>query len=261
MSRRFKLTLAYIGTAYHGWQIQPNRPTVQETVQLALSRFLQHEITLVGSSRTDAGVHALGQVAHFDSQTELSPFRLQKALSAHLPPDISVVSLAVVPASFHAQKQAILKDYTYYFYISPLPYAFWEPYAWGIPYTLDREAMAHAAAALLGKHDFRAFCASDSTAKTFTREVTAIEIRALTALPFLSHSGERPLYAIDVSGKGFLKFMIRNIVGTLVDVGHGKRSPESLKTILTSGDRTQDGPTAPARGLFLKRCYFKDEEA
>lgn len=254
--RRFKLTLAYIGTQYHGWQRQPKYLTIQQVVEETLAKFLGQSTPIVGASRTDAGVHALGQVAHFDSMTALSSERIKRALAAHLPADISVVAVEEVSSNFHAQKNAVLKHYAYYFYVSPTPYAFWEPYAWRIFVPLDIEAMQQASQALVGRHDFSAFCASDSTAKTFTREVTDIAFKNLTTLPFLGSAYPLPLYVCTVSGKGFLKFMIRNIVGTLVDVGRGQRPPDSIDATLSSCDRKQAGPTAPARGLFLERIIY-----
>lgn len=258
MTRRFKLTLAYQGTAYHGWQIQAaGKATIQQTVQDALSIVLKESIQIVGASRTDAGVHALGQVAHFDSATDEDPYRLRKSLSALVPTDISVVALEEVDFAFHAQESVQLKQYAYYVYLSPLPYTFWESYAWQLPPTLDIAAMQAALPPFVGRHNFLGFCASDSTAKTFEREVSAANIERIAALPFLGNADSLPLYAFRIAGKGFLKFMIRNIMGTLVEIGQGKRDTDSIQELLLKQDRRLAGPTAPAKGLFLEKIIYR----
>lgn len=256
--KRFKLTLAYRGTAYNGWQIQPNAQTIQGVVTKALESFLNEPITLVGSSRTDSGVHAADQVAHFDSTTLLDPFRMQTALAAHLPKDISVVELVQAPDGFHSQNSATHKHYAYFFYLSAVPYVFFDPWAWRVNSAISIEAMQDTAPALLGTHDFSAFCASDSTAKTFTRTITSIDIHPVDTRDHLGNDRSPPLYRIDVAGPGFLKFMVRNIVGTLVEIGLGLKDGRDLTRILTSGDRTQAGRTAPAHGLILKRIVYHD---
>ncbi len=226
-------------------------------MEKALSILLREKIRVVGTSRTDAGVHALGQVLHFDTAHAMPEGRLAYGLSSLLPQDISVVHVEAVSSDFHAQLNAVQKDYVYSLYISKTPYTFWDPYAWRVLPPLDTPAMQKAADCLIGRHDFRSFCAADATAKTFVRELKTLTIERAPHPPFSPPCGHAVLYAIRASGTGFLKFMIRNMVGTLVDVGRGRRSAESIPALLAACDRKKAGRTAPARGLCLEKITLQ----
>lgn len=241
---RIKLTLQYIGTHYSGWQVQPNGVTIQEILQKALSQILQEKITVVGSGRTDAGVHALAQVAHFDTIKDLSLFKICRGLNAILPKDISVLGAESVPRDFHAQLSAKSKTYAYQIWNHAIRNSFLQEYSWHMPYPLDIGRMQKAARYLVGEHDFKSFCAANSTAKTTVRRIKKIQI-----VP-------GPLIHFSITGSGFLKHMVRNIVGTLVEVGQKKRTPSDIKKILKSHDRRKAGRTAPAKGLFLVKVIY-----
>lgn len=254
---RFKLTIAYIGTAYKGFQRQLEVPTVQGALEIACEKIFNTPICIFGASRTDAGVHASGQVAHFDALTTLTPPRLLKAINTYLPPDISIVQVEEVDTAFHATFDALWKRYAYYFYISPVPYAPFENGAWRIPKALNIEAMNQAAAHLIGHHNFRSFTAADSTAKTFEREIYEVKIEHQETPPFPSNDLSPPVYRLEIRGKGFLKFMIRNIMGTLIEVGREKRSPAQFGELIALRDRRKAGSTAPAKGLFLEKIAYR----
>ena len=247
---RIKLTVQYKGTNYHGWQVQPNGVTIQEVLQKTLHRILNQKVNVIGSGRTDSGVHALAQVCHFDCDKDVETQKIILGLNSLLPVDISVVEAKVVSPTFHAQLSAKKKTYDYLLFNSKLRSPFLEDYVWRIPYSLDIKKMKQAAKLLVGEHDFRAFCASDSNAQTTTRKIYTISISV----------GERskvPLQIkISITGNGFLKHMIRNIVGTLVNVGRGKTTVLQFKKILKGRDRKKAGMTAPAKGLVLQAVVY-----
>lgn len=243
---RIKLILQYKGTHYHGWQVQPNGVTVQEVLQKALSKIYDRKMNVMAASRTDSGVHALGQVCHFDIEEGGATPPLQRGLNSLLPPDISVIAAEPVSDTFHAQKSAKKKIYEYRIHNSFLRSPFLHEYFWQIPYPLDVKKMKMAAKYLVGKHDFQAFCASGSSVKTTVRRVYGIVIS----------KSEGDLILITITGSGFLKQMVRNIVGTLTDVGRGKILPLQVKKILKSRDRRKAGPTAVAKGLILKSVIY-----
>jgi len=248
MPRNLKLTLEYDGTAYHGWQIQPNGVTIQETVQAVLERLTGVRPKVIASGRTDAGVHAEGQVAHFITDSALSCYDLRKGLNALLPDDIVIRDVEDVPEEFHARYSAAGKTYRYVILNRPFPSVFERNRCWHLTCVLDRGAMEAAARSLLGRHDFSGFQASDCCAKHPVREVRRLEI---------VREGE--WLRIYVTADAFLKHMVRNIVGTLVEVGRGKIKTERVEEVLEGRDRTKAGPTAPAKGLFLVSVeYGKD---
>lgn len=240
MERNLKLTIEYQGTRYHGWQIQPNGTSIQEKIEEVLERLTGHRPKVIGSGRTDAGVHAEGQVAHFRTQSHMDCKILQRGMNALLPGDIVILKVEEADEDFHALFSAKGKTYRYVILNRFHPSAFERHRCWHISRRLDWKVMREAAEPLIGLHDFSAFRASDCCAKNPVREVRGIEIRA-----------EDDWISIMVSANGFLKYMVRNIVGTLVEVGRGKMAPEDVQKILDSRDRTRAGPTAPARGLFL----------
>ncbi len=242
--RNIKLVLRYDGGAYSGWQAQRDRRTVQGTVTDTLEKIIGQPVRIFGSSRTDAGVHAHGQVAHFHTQTHLTCDILKQATNAELPHDIQVVSATEVPKSFHAIADAVRKRYRYVLDDGAPGDLFRRHYAWHIRKPLDADAMHRAAARLQGKHDFRSFETNYPNRTSSVRTILDIEVRRVN-----DQSGS--LVHIDVEADGFLYNMVRTIVGTLVNVGLGRHGENWLAEVLAAQDRTAAGMTAPAQGLFL----------
>lgn len=248
MSRRIKLTLAYDGTNYNGWQLQTRPPgvkTIQGTLEEKLKLITKEEIKVVASGRTDAGVHALGQVVHFDTTSTIPVERFPQALLSVLPWDIVPLKAEEVDENFHARYSTRWKTYRYTFDTGTMPHVFWRRYAYHYPHPLDRQAMAQAAQYLLGQHDFRSFCASGSSAKDFVRTIAACELR---------ENGQ--LLTLEITGNGFLYNMVRIICGTLLEIGRGKLQPEAMKEIIAAQDRKAAGPTVPAHGLCLLKVEY-----
>jgi len=239
---QLRLTVEYEGTAYQGWQVQPGGPTVQEVLERALATALREPVRVRGAGRTDAGVHACGQVAavrvrHVPPDLE----RLRRSLNALTPDDVAVRDIAVVDDAFDPRRHALSRVYEYRIWNAPAPSPFWRRHAWHVPLPLDVAAMEEAVAALAGEHDFAAFRGADAGPQRSTvRRVLETAVRA-----------DGPLLVYRIEATGFLKHMVRNIVGTMVEVGRGERSPSSMRDILESRDRTQAGPTAPPHGLLL----------
>ncbi len=235
-----KLTLEYDGTDYHGWQVQLGLPTIQGAMEETIKRVSGEEVRVTGAGRTDAGVHALGQVANFHTGKALEPLRWQQALNALLPPDIVVRGVEEAPEDFDARRSAKSKTYRYSILNRPYPSALDRRYLLHVPDPLDLGAMAEAVALLLGEHDFSAFRATGCTAATPVRRVS--EARFTT-------EGERLHFFI--TADAFLMHMVRIIVGTLVEVGTGKLTPAGFRDILKSCDRGRAGKTVPPHGLCL----------
>lgn len=245
---RFQITVAYDGTAYGGWQIQPNANTVQAELQAVLNRLGGGDVKVHGSGRTDAGVHARGQVAHFDFPRPFVPDALVRAMNACLPDDIRVTYAAIVADDFHARKSAIGKEYRYFIWNAPVMLPTERLYHLHMPEPLDLSRMQAATACLVGQHDFSAFSANPSR---FV-ETTVRTIRSLT----ISRVDER--IAIAVHGDGFLYKMVRSLAGWLIRVGRGEVSPEQTADILASCERTARVPTAPPQGLFLWQVEYAE---
>lgn len=245
--RTLRLVVAYDGTAYCGWQTQPNAPTVQGILTRAV-RALDPGARLTGASRTDAGVHALGQVASLATTTKISPAALMRALNATIPPDIRVLSAAEAHAGFDARREATGKRYAYLVDCAPVAHPFWRRYAWHMPQRLDVDAMRQALAPLRGRHDFSAFCAAPGRAAPPTCIVRATHVVC-----------RRGRLGFVISADRFLHHMVRNIVGSTMAVGKGLHEPAWLGTVLRGGDRTLAAPTAPAHGLTLVRVLYPKE--
>lgn len=242
--RTLKLTLAYDGTDFAGWQIQPAARTVQGTVQSILERIAGEPVKLVGSGRTDAGVHALGQVASFETSSRYACDVFCRALNAELPDDIAVVSVDEAPAGFHARGSALRKRYCYVIHDSGVRDVFARRYCWPMPYRLDEAAMQRGAAALVGTHDFSSFETAGSERESSVRTVFAVDIsRPIADRPFEVH--------LEIEANGFLYNMVRAIAGTLVQVGRGGRPEQWVGEALAARNRSAAGPTAPPQGLFL----------
>jgi tRNA pseudouridine38-40 synthase len=262
----WKLTLSYDGTTFRGWQVQPGRSTVQGTLAAALEYITGERLLPQGSGRTDAGVHALGQVASFALAAPLPPANLVRALNRSLPQSIRVLSAEIVPASFHARHSAVRKTYEYRIFerrtqmgsensaVERICSPFVAPFAWACRWPLQLEPMEQAAAMLCGTHDFTSFGASDPDLAQ--RDKTSARPNPVKTIFASRVSREVDLLRYRVTGSGFLHHMVRNIVGTLVDVGRGSLSPAELPRILAARDRSAAGPTAPAQGLFLVQVEY-----
>ncbi len=246
MLSNFKLVIEYDGTTYHGWQRQPNGCTIQETIEAALSRMTGQRVVLIGSGRTDAGVHALGQTACFRCETRIKPQEFLNGLNSLLPDDIVIHACTYQNPDFHARFHVKSKLYRYCILNRPLPAAIGRQYAWWIRKPLDLAAMQAAAALVVGQHDFKSFEGAGSPRSDTIRKVIRADwFRA-----------EPDRLCFEIEANGFLRFMVRNLVGTLVDVGHGKLSIAEFGSILRALDRNRAGATAPAQGLFLVRVNY-----
>ena len=246
MTRTIKLTIEFDGTNYYGWQIQREEPTVQQVLRKTISMVLDRPIVLHGSGRTDAGVHALGQVAHFVTDADMDVDILRKAVNRLIPKDMVIKQAEEVDAGFNARFSAKSRTYWYLVWNSYERSAFFQRYAWYIPAPLDIAAMKKAAACLIGVHDFTSFQGTDRENGHAIREVHSIHIKRT----------RQHLLVFSVTASAFVKHMMRNIVGTLVDVGKDKISAEAFQTILMQKDRTLAGVTAPPHGLFLKSVNY-----
>ena len=249
--KRFMLIVEYDGTDYCGWQRQINGPSVQQELEEALSRLTGENVSVTGSSRTDAGVHAMGLCAHFDSATRIPPDKIAFALNTMLPPDIRIRESSLAPEGFHARYAARGKVYRYSFFNSRHDCAIGRQYAAHVPLALDERLMNEEAQALVGTHDFAAFAASGSVAKSTVRTIYCVKV---------FRSGDN--VTMYVLGDGFLYNMVRIIAGTLMEVGTGKREPGAIRAAIRTQDRLTLGQTAPAKGLTLMRVlYGGDEDA
>jgi tRNA pseudouridine38-40 synthase len=257
--RTIKLTLEYDGSRYAGWQIQSRHPctvTIQETLERTLKKILREDIRVTGSGRTDAGVSALGQAASFSTGSRLPLFKIKNALNALLPGDIVVTRIESAAADFCACTCAKSKVYRYLIANSPHPSAVLRQNVHYCVFPLNLAHMRREAAALVGTHDFKAFCASGSSAKTTVRTVKRVTIKKIPYFPLFGVSMKavrrsRWLIAIDIEADGFLYTMVRTIAGTLVEIGRGRFPRGSIRAILRSEDRKKAGPTLPAQGLYL----------
>ena len=271
----FKITLAYDGAGFVGWQRQASGMSIQKLIEDALADLDGRDVAVAGAGRTDAGVHALGQVAGFSLERAIAPDTLARALNARLPETVRVVAAEEVPPRFHARFDARWKTYRYRLWHGRTSNPFERQYAWHVSGALDVAAMAAAARLVEGRHDFAGFQGAGSDPNTTEREVFSSRIvrsrklsttegtevtEAQTGLflrvPRVLCGGE--LIQYEIAGDGFLRHMVRNIVGTLVEIGRGRRSVESIGEVLASRDRARAGPTAPAEGLFLVHVAYDE---
>lgn len=243
--RNIRLDLRFDGTNYHGWQIQPEKSTVQGTLRTALINVMHEDITPIGCGRTDSGVHASGYVCSFNANSNIPVERIPYALNANLPDDIVCFAAHEAAADFSANRSAKGKTYRYTIDNGVFCDVFSSRYAWHHKYPLDTDAMQAAAKAFLGTHDFIGFAASGFSVKTTVRTIHSLDIEK-----------KNNLITIDVTGNGFLYNMVRIIAGTLVYAGDGRIRPEDMPGIIASCDRTKAGITAPAKGLCLKEVFY-----
>lgn len=244
--RNFKMTVEYDGSAYCGWQRQDNGISIQQLLEEAIKKITGQTVSVIGSGRTDAGVHAMNQVGSFKCLTKLPVHKIFMGMNSVLPPDIVVKKLEERSDDFHALRDAKSKIYIYRIYNQKLRPALGRNYFWHVRYDLDISRMKKAAKYLIGTHDFSCFCATGTDVKDRVRTIIDIEFK----------TDDEGLIEIKVESHGFLKYMVRNIIGTLVDVGRGKREPEEMKVIIESRNRNIAGATAPACGLFLKEVKY-----
>ncbi|MBW1864223.1 MAG: tRNA pseudouridine(38-40) synthase TruA [Deltaproteobacteria bacterium] len=244
--QNFRLIVEYDGTAYHGWQRQKEDRTIQGEIEKALATMAGKAVSLAGSGRTDAGVHAIGQTASFSSDAGLDPGIYLKGLNSLLPDDILIRECESVDPAFHARYNARSKIYQYRILNRDMPSVMERHFVWHIRRRLNVKAMQKAATFLMGEHDFKAFEGTGSPRTSTVRLVIRAGIR----------QGIDGQILFDIEADGFLRYMVRNIVGTLVDVGRGHILGEDVKTILLSRDRSQAGATAPAKGLFLMKVIY-----
>lgn len=243
--KRVRLTVAYDGTNYHGWQVQDNGITIESELNRALSELLGEQIQVIGASRTDSGVHALGNIAVFDTESRMPGEKFSYALNQRLPEDIRIQCSEEVAADWHPRHCESRKTYEYRIYRAEFSMPVRRLYSYFTYRPLDVEQMRRAAAYLVGEHDFKSFCQTGAQVESTVRTVHSLEIEE-----------QGPELVIRVCGNGFLYNMVRIIAGTLMEVGQEKRTPESMKTVLATKDRSAAGPTAPAHGLTLVKYEF-----
>ncbi|HJC67390.1 MAG: tRNA pseudouridine(38-40) synthase TruA [Lachnospiraceae bacterium] len=245
--RRIRLTVAYDGTNYHGWQVQPGVVTIESVLNEALTELFGEEIAVIGASRTDSGVHARGNVAVFDTEGRMAADRICFALNQRLPEDIRVQDSCEVPPDWHPRKQRCVKTYEYKIINRRMELPDRRLYTYFYYYNLDLERMRAAAACLLGEHDFKSFCSAKSQVEDTVRTIYGLDI---------IREGDE--ITLRIRGNGFLYNMVRIIAGTLLNVGNGHMEPEEVKRILEAKDRRTAGPTAPAKGLTLVGMEYED---
>ena len=243
--KRVMLTVAYDGTNYHGWQVQPNGITIESVLNQALTELTKEPITVIGASRTDSGVHAVGNVAVFDTHTKIPPEKISYALNQRLPEDIVVQHSCEVPPDFHPRRCASKKTYEYKILNRTFPLPLHRLDCYFTYRRLDLEKMRQAAGYLVGEHDFRSFCSVNSQAETTVRTIYSLTV-----------SRDADLITIRVTGSGFLYNMVRIIAGTLLQAGMGERRPKDMQEILNARNRAAAGPTAPAHGLTMIGIEF-----
>lgn len=243
--RNIALILAYDGSNYHGWQCQPNVVTVQGIFTKTVEKILDHPVKIYAGGRTDTGVHALGQVVNFHTEKTINLRSLEKGLNSLLPWDIRVKDTREAEPSFHARYSAKAKTYVYCIHNTTYSSPFLERYAWHIHYALNVPTMNEAAKTILGEHDFSAFKKKDEVYSSTIREIFRSGVK---------RQGDMIYFVIEA--QGFLRYMVRNILGTVVLVGAGKLTAEDFSTILASKEREKAGPTAPSKGLFLRKIKY-----
>jgi tRNA pseudouridine38-40 synthase len=244
----YKLTIAYDGTNYSGWQVQENATSIQQLIQKAIFTIIREKVNLIGSGRTDAGVHAWGQVDHFKTEKNIDIYRLLASLNGLLPMDIRILEIEKVPLSFHAQISAIGKTYHYHLYLDRVQDPFRRLYSYHVRRPCDLELLKQASGLFVGTHDFTSF-ANEAHAGSASRN----PVRTITSINIIPETGG---VCLEFTGDGFLYKMVRNIVGTILEVTSGKRPLEDIPIILKGRDRRLAGQAAPPHGLFLMKVYY-----
>lgn len=256
MTRNIKLILQYDGTDYHGWQIQLNGRSIQETLQEKVRRITGEDTKVLGAGRTDAGVHAIGQVASFRTVSRLPAGIIMNALNALLPHDIRILSAGDEEEGFHPRYSAKCKTYFYLITTDRMVSPFLHRYLWRVPQELDTDVMRTSLTFLLGRHDFSSFRGSGCNSKNPVRTIMGISLEQPGSIDFMTVPFGGTFVKITIRADAFLRHMVRNIVGTLVEIGRGRMKSGDIREILAALDRRRAGPTAPARGLFLERIFY-----
>jgi tRNA pseudouridine38-40 synthase len=259
--KNIRLTLAFDGSSYHGWQIQKKHPTIQGTVQAALQEITGEQVNLIGSGRTDAGTHARGLVANFITESPIEPKNLARALNSNLPQDIRLLSAREAPLNFHARRSAVTKIYRYQIYRGPVmpPHLAREHYHF--PYPLDIDIMQRASKQFVGEHDFGSFAGKAKKRALSARETCGADSKSPTSTTrrHIFRCNLKPVgfrLILTVEGSGFLHHMVRNMVGTLLELATGKLNIDQFENLFRRSDRTKAGFTAPAHGLILMRVRY-----
>lgn len=250
--RKYLLKIAYDGTSYGGWQIQENAISIQETIESILQKILQQPLSLTGSGRTDAGVHALGQRAHFSTTRTLDPVKFVYSLNQLLPSNIRILEMTPVPLDFHARYSAVSKIYEYHLHLAPIRNPFLYPFSYHPPYPINLDILRRSLPHFVGTHDFTSFANaahSGSAAKDPIRTITRLEMRE-----------QKEGVSLLFQGDGFLYKMVRNITGTLLDISSGKMDEGEIESIFSAKDRRKAGKTAPPQGLFLVDVHYNKQE-
>lgn len=245
MLKNIKLTISYDGTNYHGWQKQNDIKTIQSELEDAIYAITGEHVELIGSGRTDANVHALGQVANFKTSSKILPEKFSRAINANINSDIRILKSEEVDLDFNSRYNSKRKTYLYQIYNSRVLIPFYNLYSYHIPYTLDIELMDKALRRLEGEHDFKAFMAANSEVKSTVRSIYNTSIK-----------NENNLIKIEITGNGFLYNMVRIIAGTVIEIGNGKRNISSIEEAIITGQRSLLGHTAKPQGLFLKNVEY-----
>jgi tRNA pseudouridine38-40 synthase len=243
--RNLKLTIAYDGTGFHGWQIQPEQRTIQGELQQTFQKLFNHDLNVTGSGRTDAGVHAHGQVASVETIRTMDTDAVLRGANAYLPPEIRILSVEEVSPEFHARRSAQSKTYEYHVWRHPIISPFHCRFVYGYRHPLDEEAMDRGAECFLGTHDFTSFCASTTEVEDRTRTVFEA-----------SWQRSDMAWVFRIRGNGFLQYMVRTIAGTLIQIGRRRMQPEELRQIFDAQDRRLAGPSLPAHGLHLIQVQY-----
>ena len=259
--KRVMLTVAYDGTNYHGWQIQPNGETIEGILNRCLSELLGENIEVTGASRTDSGVHAMGNIAVFDTTSPIPAEKVSYALNRYLPEDIRIQKSEEVSPAFHPRHCDSRKTYEYRIYCAPFPMPVKRLYSHFTYVPMDIDLMSQAAAYLVGEHDFKSFCSTEAQVETTVRQIDSVEVREVrsevnerSSGGYIDQIGKE--IVIRVSGRGFLYNMVRIIAGTLMEVGRGYIAPQEMEKIIAARDRQTAGPTAPACGLTLIKIEY-----
>lgn len=253
---KIRLLIEYNGTAYQGWQIQKKGDTIQGIIEDRILKITGEQSRVIGAGRTDAGVHALGQVAAFRTESRLDPQTIKRALNAVLPQDIRVLDASVADGSFNPRDDATKKSYFYVITNQRISSAFLYRYSWLVQQQLELKSMTEAAQVLIGTYDFSSFMGTGSSIKNPVRQIFSLSIDRFEKIDFMTVSIKGEFIKIRIEANGFLRHMARNIIGTLVEIGRGRISADRMEEILKSHDRRLAGPTAPATGLFLERIVY-----
>lgn len=247
--RRIRLVVAYDGTNYHGWQVQPGAVTVEQVLNEALSQLMGEEIAVIGASRTDSGVHSRGNVAVFDTENRMAADKVCLAVNQRLPEDVRVISSEEVAPDWHPRKHKCVKTYEYKIYNQRIEMPDKRLYTYFFYYKLDLEAMRQGAEYLLGEHDFKSFCSARTQVTDTVRTVYSLSVER----------DAEDVVTLRIRGNGFLYNMVRIIAGTLIQVGAGRLAPEEVGRMLAAQDRRAAGPTAPAKGLTLVGMEYEED--